>query len=194
MLKYLRKRAGERPPGRAKDRMEPKKEEIMRKQIAITAVMCLLAVCLFAGGAVNFSGTWILDESKLPQAGDMPRMDARKIVVHQEANLFSSDRYLSNPMMGDFTVTVKVTMDGKECTASEEFGTRISTAAWSADSTVLTVRSTLKMSWEGEEREMKSTEVWSLEKDGSLKFDSTFETPMGPMQAVSYYKKNPSTP
>ncbi|MBN1895606.1 hypothetical protein JW906_14000 [bacterium] len=162
----------------------------MKKQIGIIAAMYLVAASLFAGGAVHFSGTWVLDESKLPPAGDMPRMDAKKIVVHQEANLFSSDRYLSNPMMGDFTVTVKVTLDGKESTSVEEFGIRISTAAWSADSTVLTVKSTLKMSWEGEEREMKSTEIWSLEEDGSLKFDSTFETPMGPMQSVSYYKKS----
>jgi hypothetical protein len=162
----------------------------MKKQGWMAAAMILTAAALFAGNTVNFTGTWNLDESKAAPAGDMPRMNAKKIVVVQKSDSLSTDRYFSNPMMGDFNVTETVTMDGRECKSEAQFGTRITTATWSADTAaVLTLKSTLKMTWEGEEREMKSVEIWSLDKDGALKIKSTVDTPMGPMENTDSYLK-----
>jgi hypothetical protein len=161
----------------------------MKKQnYIILAAMCL-AAGLFAADGANFSGTWILDESRLADIGDAPRMDAGKIVVTQAGDSLSTDRYVSNPMMGDFTVSEKLTLDGKQCKSVEEWGTRLSTAVWSEDKQVLTINSTLKMSFDGQDMEMASIEIWSFEKDNVLKLDTTRNSPMGEMKEITYYNK-----
>ena len=73
----------------------------MKKQKWI-AIMLLVFSGLFAKDAVNFSGTWLLDESKIEDAGNGPRMSANKIVITHEDNNLSLERFMSNPMMGDF--------------------------------------------------------------------------------------------
>ena len=152
-------------------------------------LVCLFSASLFAGDAVDFSGTWTLDESKVEDTGGGPNMAAGKIVVKQDDKTFSSDRFLSNEMMGDFTVTVNVTLNGEETKSEEQFGTRVSTATWSEDKKSLTINSTMFMSFDGQDMEMKSVEVWSIEKKNVIKLETTFEGPMGTMESTNYYNK-----
>jgi hypothetical protein len=178
--------AGSSIPNQSKKR----KASLMQKQSLIFVMAILIiATGLFAAEGANFSGTWVLDQSRITDTGDMPRMDAGKIVVKQSGDSLSTDRYLSNPMMGDFTVSEKLTLDGKECKTVEEYGTRLSTAVWSEDHNALTINSTLKMSFDGQDMEMKSVEIWSFEKENILKLDTTRNSPMGEMKDVTYYNK-----
>jgi hypothetical protein len=155
----------------------------------IIMAICLIATGLYATEGANFSGKWILDESRITNNEDMPRMDAGKIVIRQAGDSLSTDRSFSNPMMGDFTVSEKLTLDGKECKTVEEYGTRLSTAVWSVDQKALTINSTLKMSFDGQDMEMTSVEIWSFEKENVLKLDTTRNSPMGEMKDVTYYNK-----
>jgi hypothetical protein len=164
----------------------------MRTRTMISAILTGLFVAgLFAGEAVNFSGTWVPDESKMQPAGEGPRMVPAKMIVKQAGDSLSTERHLSNPMMGDFTVTEKLTLDGKECVSETEWGgSRNSIAVWSDDHKMLTIKSTVKMNRDGQEMEMKSTEVWSLDENNTiLKIQSTRESPRGLREATLYFKK-----
>jgi len=155
----------------------------------LVLVLGLMTINLFGGETTNFSGTWTLDETKLTGDPNMPRMDAKKIIVKQNNDSLATERFYSNPMMGDFTVSEKLTLDGKECKTVEEYGTRLSTATWSEDMKCLTINSTLKMNWDGQDVEMGSVEIWSLEQESILKIDITRDTPMGSMKDIIFYNK-----
>ena len=161
----------------------------MRKWV-VPAITGMMLTVVLAGDTVDFTGTWILNESKLEETGDGPRMVPEKVVIKQEEKSITTDKYMYNEMMGEFTISVTVTLDGKECVAEEEFGTRKSTATWSEDKKALTIHSTLLMNWNGQDTEIATTEVLSLEEDGSLKSHVTSEGPMGVMDHVNYFKKS----
>ena len=164
----------------------------MKKQSYLFVAMFVLMVAgLLVAAGTDFTGTWVLDESKQEAADGGPRMVAGKIIITQGDNSFSTERNMSNEMMGDFTISTNTTLDGKESTSEEQFGTRKSTAAWSDDKKTLTVNSILNMNFNGEDMEMKSTEVWTLEDENTvLKLKTTSDTPMGLMESVNYYKKS----
>jgi len=166
----------------------------MKKQTILTigvALIILTAGILFAGKTADFTATWVLDESKLPQT-DGPGMSAQKLVIKQEENALTVDRFMSNPMMGDFTMTEKMTLDGNKTEADTDFGHRTTIATWSEDGKVLTINSTVLMNWDGNEMEMKMKEVWTLENDGAvLKLNSTFPSMEGgEMNVTVFYNKS----
>lgn len=165
----------------------------MKKQtiLAISVTLLILAAgFVFAGKTVDFTATWLLDESKLENT-DGPSMAAVKIVVKQEENSLSTERSMSNPMMGDFTMTENMTLDGNKTEADTDFGHRTTIATWSEDGKVLTINSTVLMNWDGQEMEMKIKEVWSLENDGAvLKLQSTFPTPEGDREVTVFYNQS----
>jgi hypothetical protein len=165
----------------------------MKKQniLVISVTMLILAAgLLFAGKTVDFTATWVLDESKLENT-EGPSMAAQKLVIKQEANALAVDRFMSNPMMGDITMTEKMTLDGIKTESDTDFGHRTTIATWSEDGKVLTINSTILMNWDGNEMEMKIKEVWSLENDGAvLKLVSTFPTPDGDQVSTVFYNKS----
>jgi len=163
----------------------------MELRKAVVLLVVLTATGLMAGDAVDFSGTWILDESRLVDTGEGPGMEAVKIVVKQDSGALAAEKSFSNPMMGDFTVNETVTLDGKACVSALEWGegTRTATAVWSEDMSRLTIKSLFRMQWQGQESEMGAMEIWSLEP-GVLKIEATRESPMGIMERVLYYNKH----
>jgi hypothetical protein len=160
--------------------------------LLIIAIICLTAISLYAAKPTKFTGTWLLDESKLaPNENGMPSMEASKFEIAQDKNTITIRRNISNPMMGDFVITDSLTLDGKECLNNSNFGKKKCTAQWSNDKKELTINSTIFMNWEGQENEMKITEILSLENDNSvLKIQATRGTPMGEMKVIVYYNKS----
>jgi hypothetical protein len=165
------------------------KEIVMKKTACLVATMTVLAVTgLWAADPVDFSGTWILDQTKTG-AGEEFRMDAAKITVRQTADSISIDRFVSGPM-GDFTISDRLTLDGKECSSETQFGPRKSTASWSEDKKQLTINTTIVMNWEGQESTMKTTDVLSLdEAKTALTLKSKSDSPMGARETTAYYGK-----
>ncbi|MBN2007980.1 hypothetical protein JW960_01395 [candidate division KSB1 bacterium] len=165
----------------------------MKKHLGlIVSIIALSAMSLFAAKPTNFSGTWMLDESKLEANDDgRPRMEAKKIEITQDKKIIMINRFLSNPMMGDFTVADSLTLDGKECSSETQFGLRKSTVNWSDDKKELTIKTTILMNWDGQENEMKATEILGLDKKGDvLKIVATRVSPMGEMNNTIYYNKS----
>ncbi len=109
-------------------------------------------------GKVDFSGNWVLNESKSNLGDNGGRRGGGNFVAKQEANLLTVDRTRTNQSGETTTTTSKYTLDGKECVNTTGRGDSKSTAKWSADGKSLTIIT--KFSFDG--NEMISTEVWTL--------------------------------
>ena len=110
----------------------------------------------------NFAGTWALNATKsapVPegQGGRGGGMRASQLVVKQDANSLTVDRTRTG-QDGPVTSTDKYTLDGKESVNTTPRGSSKSIAKWGADSKSVNFAHTRTFG----EREMKSTEVWTL--------------------------------
>lgn len=152
------------------------------------------AVVLFSFTTVadraNFSGDWKLDESK-SELGEFGGRVARSIKADQKDNDITIARTTPGFNGGDpVTNTVTLTFDGK-VTESEGFGgsKRKSTASWSDDGSTLTVNTTTTFERDGQTSEFKSTETWTLTKDGLLSVVAHSNSPRGESTTKAIYKK-----
>jgi hypothetical protein len=122
------------------------------------------------GSKADFSGSWVMNESKSDQGGGGGmRFGGGNFTAKQEANLLTVDRTRTNQDGETMTITSKYTLDGKESVNSTGFGDSKSTAKWSDDGKSLTIVTI--SSFNGEER--KSTEVWTLTDAKTITIIST---------------------
>jgi hypothetical protein len=139
---------------------------------------------------VNFSGDWKLDESK-SELGEFGGRVARVLKTEQKENEITITRTTPGFQGGDpVTTTITLTYDGK-VTESEGFGgaKRKSTAKWSEDGQALTVNNTTIFERDGQTSEFKSTETWTLTKDGFLSVVTYSNSPRGESTTKAIYKK-----
>ena len=138
----------------------------------------------------NFSGDWKLDESK-SELGEFGGRVARSLKADQKDNDITIARTTPGFNGGDpVTTTLTLTFDGK-VTESEGFGgsKRKSTASWSADGSTLTVNTSTTFERDGQTSEFKSTETWTLTKDGLLSVVTHSNSPRGESTTKAVYKK-----
>ena len=141
-------------------------------------------------GAVNFSGSWALNESKSKFGDAQFRMAASILTVKQEGNNLSIDRTLSTPDGQEMKMTGKYTMDGKECENSGFMESKTkSTVKWSADNKSITIASTTIFNMNGDNMEMKGSETWTLDGDKILKMETSNTMPDGEMKTSLVYDK-----
>jgi hypothetical protein len=139
---------------------------------------------------VNFSGTWTYNEDKSEVGEGRFRGAATELTIKQEGNNMSIERVSQGRDGEEFTRNEKYTLDGKVCENPAFNTTRKSTATWSEDGKSLTIASTMVFEREGQEREMKSTEVLSLADNGkTLSITSTSMSPRGEMKRTYVYDK-----
>ncbi len=127
--------------------------------LSVTIMLSFMATFANAqSGKVDFSGNWVLNESKSNLGDNGGRRGGGNFVAKQEANLLTVDRTRTNQDGQTTTTTSKYTLDGKESVNTTGRGDSKSTAKWSADGKSLTI--VTKFSFDG--NEMISTEVWTL--------------------------------
>ncbi|HKK43336.1 MAG TPA: hypothetical protein VJ963_13060 [Bacteroidales bacterium] len=140
----------------------------------------------------NFSGKWAMnsDKSKLPegQGGGM-RMGGGDMVVTQAGNMLTVERTRTGRNGQEMTTTTKYTLDGKETVNTTQRGERKSVAKWSADGKSLTITTDMSFNMNGQTREMKSTEVWTLENPSTLSVKSTRNGRNGDINMTIVYDK-----
>ena len=161
-----------------------------RPMILVGLFILLFVPVSAQNGTLNFSGNWALNESK-SKLGDGPfKMAALTLMVKQEENNLSIERSMSGPDGQEMKMTAKYTMDGKECENSGmmEMKTK-STVIWSADKKSITIASVTIFNMNGDNMEMKSSEIWKLDGDKTLKIDATNDTPEGEMKTSIVYDK-----
>lgn len=141
-------------------------------------------------GTLNFSGNWALNESK-SKLGDGPfKMAASTLTVKQEENNLSIERSMSGPDGQEMKITAKYTMDGKECENSGmmEMKTK-STVTWSDDKKSITIASITIFTMNGDNMEMKATEIWKLDGEKVLKIQAVNDSPDGEIKTSLVYDK-----
>jgi hypothetical protein len=156
--------------------------------IVFVSIFILTTANVFAQNP-NFSGNWVLNESKskLPEMGF--RRPASKITVTQDNLVLNTER-LSKGRDGEDRITKeKITLDGKECeNVIFQDRKRKSTANWSADGKALEIKSSMTFDMGGESREIKSSEIWKLNDDKSLlTIESTSDGRDGEVKATLAY-------
>lgn len=138
----------------------------------------------------SFSGDWKLDESK-SELGEFGGRAARSVKADQKDDVITVTRTTPGFNGGDpITTTVTLTYDGK-VTESEGFGGAIrkSTAKWSEDGKTLTISSNMTLERDGQSFEIKSTENWTLTKDGWLSIITNSSSPRGEITIKAVYTK-----
>jgi hypothetical protein len=141
-------------------------------------------------GTINFSGNWVLNESK-SKLGDGPfKMAASTLSVKQDGNNLSIDRTMMGPDGQEMKMTGKYTLDGKVCENSGMMDMKTkSTVIWSVDKKSITIASVTIFNMNGDNMEMKSSEIWKLEGDKTLKIEATNDTPEGEMKTSLVYER-----
>ncbi len=177
----------------------------MLKFVSLTLLMALICMPLTVnaqGSKANFAGSWAFNASK-SQMGQPPQgmgggggggqrpggFGGGDMVVKQDANTLTMERTMQGMDGQAMTTTTKYSLDGKETVNTTGRGESKSVANWSADGKTLNVVTTMSMNFNGQTNEMKTSEVWSLNADGSLSVVSTMNTPNGERKTTRVYDK-----
>jgi hypothetical protein len=141
-------------------------------------------------GTLNFSGNWALNESK-SKLGDGPfKMAASTLTVKQEGSNLSIDRAMTGPDGQEMKMTGKYTLDGKVCENSGMMDMKTkSTVTWSADKKSITITSSTLFNMNGDNNEMKSSEIWQLDGEKVLKIEAVNDSPDGEIKTSLVYDK-----
>lgn len=154
----------------------------------ITAAFALTLMSAKLADKTNFTGEWTLNDQK-SSLGDGARFTPKKLKVDQADNMLSLER-TSTFNVEDRVTPEKITLDGKE-SENTVFGTakRKSTAKWSDDGQTLTITSVLNIDRNGQNMEIKGTEVWKLIDAKTLSLESTTTTPNGTSTMKAVFDK-----
>lgn len=136
------------------------------KNLSALLFFALLTVNLFA--QTNFGGNWTFNESKSNFGESRYRFAATTMAVTQDANMLAVESTMPGRDGGEMKTSSKYNLDGTVSENPAFNTTRKSTVTWSADKTVLTISSVMTFERDGEKREMKSSETWTLSADGKV--------------------------
>lgn len=159
--------------------------------VIIAALACLFSTAAVMYANANFSGEWTLNQQK-SELGDFgARIAAKKLKIDAQAQSMAVERAATNMNGEDITMKETLTFDGKEA-ESTVFGNakKKSVAKWSDDGQVLTVNSTILLDRNGEQMEIKTTEVYKLVDNGNaLSIESTSTSSWGTNTMKLMYDK-----
>jgi len=138
----------------------------------------------------NFSGDWKLNESK-SDLGQFAPYAPRTIKVAETGDSITISKTAPGFNGDDVTTTETLSFDGKE-TKSTIFGTSTRTASskWSDDGQSLTITYDLLLDFNGQQTDIKGTEVWTLSDEGkTLVSQNNSSSSFGDIQAKGIYEK-----
>ena len=145
--------------------------------------------------AANFTGEWRLNEAESSSMGGQGRtVPPYKIMVKQEGDQISVKSFSAVEWDDDEVADITLKLDGSDNKSTGFMNSpRVQNANWSAERDTLTILSKVTMKF-GEKPpvEMKSSEVWTLQKRGQkLHIIQTSEglTGRGPVSSLSVYDK-----
>ena len=172
----------------------------LSQTVAALILVVLASSLAFAQGTVNFSGTWVLDNSKseMPnrpgRSGEATETHdvSRKMVIEQQSATLKITRALSAATR-ERSTTVTYNTTGQETTESTpRGGSIVSRASWEGNKLVITSTRTMTRPRRGEtgERKIEEKDVWSLSPDGrTLTIEETRQTSRGERTAKTVFNK-----
>ena len=119
----------------------------------------------------NFTGSWAYNQTKSDQqqGGGRGFGGGGTMNIKQEGNNLNVDRVFTTQDGEQRTMSSKYTLDGKESVntiGGDRGGSSKSIAKWSADNKSLNIAINTSFQMNGETREMKSDQVWTLTDGG----------------------------
>jgi hypothetical protein len=175
----------------------------MKKLVFLLAVFCLLSIGAYAQAkATDFSGEWSLDKSKSTLSDRMKNVESMTMTVSQtdkDLKVTSSVKRGAPPAggpgaggpppggggpggggrgMGGGDQTISYTLDGKE-TSTEVPGFGGGTSTVKSTAKIDGGKLNLSTSRSTQMGDIKSTETWEIQADGSLKVKRSTESPRG---------------
>lgn len=157
--------------------------------MAVISSFILAPVNAMAPVKVDFSGGWILNESKSELGEGRFRFSA-ELTVKQEENTLMIERISTGRDGQKRTSSQSLTMDGKENVDESETRSSTTTITWSDDAKTLTITSDLTMSRQGETFKIKRTEIWSMNEGGEiLTIKSASSSSRGDRSVILVYDK-----
>lgn len=132
----------------------------------------------------NISGSWKLNDSK-SKLNEQFSLSPKSMKVTQEGNTLVLVKTVEFQGQANES-TEKYTLDGKECSNPGFMdATKKSTAVISPDNKTITITSKVSMG----ENEINSVEVFSLNGDNNLVYDSKSNSSFGDMVETAVYDK-----
>ena len=100
--------------------------------------------------------------------GQFANIVPKKVKVDQKAESITISKTSTSFDGNDFTVTETLTFDGKEVQTTTPPGssTRKASAKWSDDGQTLTITYVLMLDFNGQQTEIKGTEIWTAGDGG----------------------------
>jgi hypothetical protein len=133
---------------------------------------------IIAQTGTDFSGTWVLNESKSTQPEGGFRMAPVSMVITQDGINLTVERTSNGPNGDEFKSTAKF-----------RYNVRKSIVKWSPDKKSLVFDHSMTFERDGQTNEFKSSETWKLNADKSLAVETVFNTPNGEMSSTNVYDK-----
>jgi hypothetical protein len=162
----------------------------LKKMSGILVAAVLLLSFTFRPEKANFSGEWKLNEAK-SDLGQLANYAPRTIKVEQTADSITITKTAPGFNGDDVTLSETLSFDGKE-TKSTVYGTstRTASAKWSDDGQTFTITYDLMLDFNGQQTEVKGTEVWTLADGGkTLVSQNNSSSSFGDIQAKGIYEK-----
>jgi hypothetical protein len=170
-------------------------QEMKRILIPVSLSLLLLILPLAPGHSMpmgkksNFSGTWVLNEQK-SELGEYGRMMAsNKLVILQKGKKMTMERFGTAPTGEEYSYKENYTLDGKECIIPLfEQSKKTATAVLSKDKKILTIKSLMELSFEGNEMKINTVEEFNIGDGGkTLIIKETASTDYGDMVVTIVY-------
>lgn len=169
----------------------------MKKRISGKALFAIVAITVvvlssfrFMPDKAKFSGEWKLDAAK-SELGEFGGRAATAIKIDQKDADITISR-TSPGFNGGDPMTTTLTLPYSGATVeSEGWGgsKRKTTAKWSEDGQTLTITNNIHFDRDGQAFDVKSTENWTLNKEGLLSIATNATTPQGEMNTKAVYTK-----
>jgi hypothetical protein len=167
----------------------------MRTVITVLVTLLVITLAVLPGYSlpsekkVNLTGTWVLNEQK-SELGEYGRMLAsEKIIIMQKGKNLRMDRSATAPTGESYSYVENYTLDGQECVNKmEPVWVKKSTVTWTDKKSSLTIISDMNVNFEGNEMNIKSVEIISLQDGGkSMVIKSTSSTDYGDLAITIVY-------
>ena len=165
----------------------------LMRLLSLTIVLALIMPAISnAQAKANFAGSWAVNAAKSTPAptgggggGGGARMGGGDFIATQEANLLTTTRTRTGQDGTATTTVLKYTLDGKVSVNTNPRGESKAVATWSADGKTLTIVTTSTFN----DREMKSSEAWTLTDAKTLSITSTRQGQDGEVKTTRVYDK-----
>ena len=117
---------------------------------------------------VSYSGEWVLNEEKSSAAGMQMGNQPYKLVINHDDDILFVKSFSIVEWGDDRIDNNEIWLDGSAM-VGDYFNThRVSVAGWDNETNAVKIVSTLKFNRNGQTREIKSNEVWSLSDDKNV--------------------------